>query len=460
MAMAGQLQSITIQGIHGKKDKIIDAKIRDNTLIIVGENGSGKTTFLRILFHFLSGRWLALIQFRFDKITAVMDGKQFTVTRAELTRGLEKLDRHALAGYPLPLRRRLASMIEAGEAERIPAELERLGRHMRFHSEFFINEPDLFDSDAPISPSKNISERIQHLRKTLNAQVLYLPTFRRIERELSSIFEGLDPDDLRRKQHQIRMPNADDACIELVEFGMGDVQKAIDKVRENIKEFARENLNSLTLKYLGDVVNEVYKQVGPKQIADASEDTVRAVLDRIDETILTPLHKEHLFTAINRARSAGQPSEHDQIICHYFMKLREFQEALQEREKPISAFCALCSEYIRDKKFVYDRATFKFAIHPEAPLEPGQTIELSDLSSGEKQIVSLFSHLYLSAKDRCFVLIDEPELSLSVPWQKRFLSDIKKGSFCAGIVAVTHSPFIYDNELRCYAHSLGEFTKF
>lgn len=131
-----------------------------------------------------------------------------------------------------------------------------------------------------------------------------------------------------------------------------------------------------------------------------------------------------------------------------------------EREKPISAFCALCSEYIRGKKFVCDRATFQFAIIPTHPAEPGQKIDLSELSSGEKQIVSLFSHLYLSGKHRFFVLIDEPELSLSVPWQRRFLSDIRKGAFCAGLIAVTHSPFIYENELRGYAHSLGEFTKF
>jgi ABC-type transport system involved in cytochrome c biogenesis ATPase subunit len=84
-------------------------------------------------------------------------------------------------------------------------------------------------------------------------------------------------------------------------------------------------------------------------------------------------------------------------------------------------------------------------------------IGLSDLSSGEKQIVSLFSHLYLSGRDRYFVLIDEPELSLSVPWQKRFLVDIKKGTFCAGLVATTHSPFIYDNELRPFAHAIGEY---
>src|SRR5208337_1482539 len=68
-------------------------------------------------------------------------------------------------------------------------------------------------------------------------------------------------------------------------------------------------------------------------------------------------------------------------------------------------------------------------------------------------------HLYLSGRDRFFVLIDEPELSLSVPWQRRFLLDIRKASFCAGLVAATHLPFIYDNELRKNTHAVGEFVR-
>jgi predicted ATPase len=130
---------------------------------------------------------------------------------------------------------------------------------------------------------------------------------------------------------------------------------------------------------------------------------------------------------------------------------------LKSREKQISAFCDLCSQYIIDKRFVYDSATFGFAIVRIERLQQ-ERIDLSDLSSGEKQIVSLFSHLYLSGQKRYLVLIDEPELSLSVPWQRRFLTDIRKGDFCAGLVAVTHSPFIYDNELKDYAHALGEFV--
>jgi predicted ATP-binding protein involved in virulence len=48
--MCNTLDRFRILGLHGKKN--IDVAISNNTLILVGENGSGKTTFLRILFHF------------------------------------------------------------------------------------------------------------------------------------------------------------------------------------------------------------------------------------------------------------------------------------------------------------------------------------------------------------------------------------------------------------------------
>lgn len=122
-------------------------------------------------------------------------------------------------------------------------------------------------------------------------------------------------------------------------------------------------------------------------------------------------------------------------------------------------FCEVCNAYMEDKVFTYISASFSFAILPKGSTNLDDDIKPEQLSSGEKQIVSLFSHLYLSDENQYFVLIDEPELSLSVPWQRRFLVDIRAGSFCTGLLAVTHSPFIYDNELDIHAHGLGEFIK-
>ena len=74
-------------------------------------------------------------------------------------------------------------------------------------------------------------------------------------------------------------------------------------------------------------------------------------------------------------------------------------------------------------------------------------LDLSVLSSGEKQIVAIFAHLFLDNSQNQIIVIDEPELSLSVPWQRQFLRDIASNKGCGFLFAVTHSPFIYDNEL-------------
>ena len=114
-------------------------------------------------------------------------------------------------------------------------------------------------------------------------------------------------------------------------------------VLEKLKDFARENLNNLMLQYLGDVVNREYLNVGMTEIAQTSEDTIRSVLDRIHESILSKSNKDHLFEVINAARASSSPDEHSKIICHYFLKLLSFQQGLQERERNMSQFCDLCS---------------------------------------------------------------------------------------------------------------------
>ena len=58
-----------------------------------------------------------------------------------------------------------------------------------------------------------------------------------------------------------------------------------------------------------------------------------------------------------------------------------------------------------------------------------------------------------------FVFIDEPELSLSIDWQRMLLVDILESTSCTGLVATTHSPFVFDNELEDYVHGINEFCR-
>lgn len=69
---------------------------------------------------------------------------------------------------------------------------------------------------------------------------------------------------------------------------------------------------------------------------------------------------------------------------------------------------------------------------------------ISKLSSGEKQEILLFFDLIFNTNNDLLLLIDEPELSLHVSWQQKFLDDLLKVIQINNlqVIIATHSPQI------------------
>lgn len=446
-----------IRNLHGHRN--VDIRLVDNTLILVGENGSGKTTVLHLFYYLLSGQWSSMARYNFEEVAITVDNKRHALPYSEFESSLHDIDRTFLRRVPPPIRHRFLALLEENEGRLFPAELETLCHQYDIPFSMVLHEVELSSHSSKIA--KKLKRTLTVIRESLQSQLLYLPTYRRIEQELGLIFKGLDERDLRQRRELLSARRGDDTCVELVEFGMKDVDNAISRTLQQLNSFARENLTKLTFGYLGDVVEGQYAQVDLKSISEAPDVKVSSILNRIQSHILSQKNKQHLQQIIQRVREAGEATdEHEKIVCHYFTQLMAFHADLEAKESQITRFCNVCNEYMENKEFVYDTAQYSFTIRPKRPgdrLGPSPEILLHQLSSGEKQIVSLFSHLYLSGGSNYFVLIDEPELSLSVTWQRRFLLDIREAGFCSGLVAVTHSPFIYENELRKYARGLGEF---
>jgi len=76
-----------------------------------------------------------------------------------------------------------------------------------------------------------------------------------------------------------------------------------------------------------------------------------------------------------------------------------------------------------------------------------QPLSLTDLSSGEQQEVVLLYELLFKTAPNSLILIDEPEISLHVIWQKAFIDDLKKIAKLKRIsfLVSTHSPQIINN---------------
>lgn len=73
-----------------------------------------------------------------------------------------------------------------------------------------------------------------------------------------------------------------------------------------------------------------------------------------------------------------------------------------------------------------------------------QEVPAAHLSSGEMQLLTLFTFLYFQFEEQeeFSIIIDEPELSLHIAWQSRYLESITSANPQAQFIIATHAPEI------------------
>ena len=133
-------------------------------------------------------------------------------------------------------------------------------------------------------------------------------------------------------------------------------------------------------------------------------------------------------------------------------KIKEFYKNDIETIRIINEYCSLLNKYLNnDKLLIFNKDNCELIVYNKTK---EIYYELNILSSGEKQLISLFSHLFFDER-KPFIIIDEPEISLSISWQEMILDDIIIHS--DGIIVATHSPFIVNNQLRDFTCGINEF---
>ena len=151
------------------------------------------------------------------------------------------------------------------------------------------------------------------------------------------------------------------------------------------------------------------------------------------------------------------------FLLFYLQQLLMIYRSQEKYDYAINKYCEVCNKYLNDKKFVYDASNVTLAIYRcidgELMVSQDHKVQLNQLSSGEKQIVSIFSQIYLELDKKYVVLFDEPELSLSIYWQENLLPDILASENCVFLMAVTHSPFIFGDKLQQFTVGMHEFIK-
>lgn len=430
------LKYFKIYGLFGRYN--VDLPFDKEVNIYIGENGLGKTTILNCLYFVLSKNFTQLESIDFQKIEIAFspNNKSYFITKADLmSYNRKRTDRFSryddefldmlleelnissdiLSNLDEDTAISLIRKISAQQGIPLHVAEKYLYRYLRSHPNLE-NRHIKGDSDRVRSLAKAISENIRE-------DVIYLPTYRRIENDFSSLRLGNG--------------NSDNAEL-LIRFGMSDVQKSIDSILNRIRVLAVQGYNELTGSLLEQYTKDSTIELG--NIYNIDLNIVKIVMDRIGPQIKKRT-KNNIIDLIESRRIYDYQHVY---LLNLLLKLVSNYDLQKHYDDRINSFVNTCNKYLIDKQFYYNPSelTLEILLNNHSK----DSVKLTQLSSGEKQIVSLFSKLYLESEDKNIVIIDEPELSLSINWQQMLLPDIMRSQNCNFLLTVTHSPFIFENE--------------
>lgn len=451
--MSSFIKQFTIEGLFGYKNIRID--FDEPYKILVGENGSGKTTIMNCLFYTLTRKFDMLVNVRFERIRIVFSkGFALDFNKDEVTAYLDKDDKFQSTQFYRMLSERVdkkeyqhfKSIVYSSEAtqdkaDKVKARLNAIGFNFNAPSSYvFRNVVRLIHEYMSI----DFAHKLEVLDNIPQYALFYFPTFRRVESSImnwSSIFDKirnrfpfLDKDDISSLMKD-----------NLIQFGMDDVEGSINELTEVIKKRTMDGFTTI----MGNMLSQLYKSSDDDRRNYSFEDKkIKIILDRLGNNVKLD-DKE----AIVKYASSGKLDNKN--LNYLIGKLIKLYEDQEEFDMAIKNFRDTCNHYLRDKRFVYNESTVD--LYMESTFH-NERLNLECLSSGEKQIVSLFSKIYLDVERSFVMLLDEPELSLSIFWQEQLLPDIIASNKCKFLMAVTHSPFIYNNnELKPFAAGIADF---
>ena len=431
-----------LTGLFGYKS--VELSFQFPAKIVSAENGTGKTTLLNALYWTLTGQFFRLNTINFFELTLLFtNGQRIQLLKTDLSDlDFKEVDPSSLTFFRRfgMTRAELASVAQLFLSEGDSPQLRAFAPYKQMYEDSPYDHDDIQERLQNLIERHVNQEKFSELKRALDkgmgsTKVLYLPTYRRIEANLLM-------------ERQVKEGSTD----QLIFFGLSDVEQTLKTLTESIRKTTLESYLRISGNFLDNLVENSTGQTtispGPTSL---DQEAMKTVLARIGKTSDDPTVRR-----IDDLIQSGDIGEANHYHLHYFLtQLTNISRLQANEEADIEAFIRVVNQYWKaaksDKEFVYDKYSVEVFVNNTITRT---RIPLHVLSSGEKQIVSVFARLYFSKAKEYFVIIDEPELSLSIEWQRLFLPDIVATPKCCGLLAITHSPFVFDNTLDRYAASL------
>ena len=375
--------------------------------ILYGDNGSGKTTILNCIFHLLSpatnrGHRGALAKVPFSR---------FSVTLGN--------------GAVVTARRTPDSLIGSFE--------------MSLYSEAFDGTvPIEADANLKVKSNRAITKPLFDALRDLGLRLHLLSDERKIAADSNPDEDEEDVDDLTRFVRERTRTNQPRNGLDVA------VQRAIEAVRKQaIAGSGAGDVNANTL-YTNIVQQIVSPYLRPRHkeivgLRDLIDDLIREGARSNSFArfgLSSELPVDDLLVALNSSGAVEHADVLHQILRPYIDGFKVRLDALQALHDKLRTFVDTVNVFFRGK-------TVSLSLGPGLVVasEHGGLINRNVLSSGEKQLLLLLCNVLAVGTESSIFIIDEPELSLNVKWQRKLvdaLLDCTQGTDTQFVLA-THS---------------------
>lgn len=431
------ITKLTVRKLFGRFDYDVEFAKNENIRIITAPNGYGKTVILRIIDCFFNRRLSFFWKLSFQDISVTLSsGRVIEIFK----------DSDDLIDDDPGRTRKLVSIKTNGfgaddEVHRVSpnfesADLRYFERHfpvdkigqdkwIDFPTDEILSTDEIIERYADQLPDRLLSafSLPPWLQEAVSAVDVHLVETQRLL--------SLD------EQPDVRMPPSRRRASppSVVEKDAKDLAERISRL---LQEYANESQ-----KLDQSFPKRIIEQIGDEAI---TETEIRAELQELAD------RREQLVSVGLLGRTLSEPIQPSDVFQEDSVR-KILAIYIGDTKKKLGIFDKTYERIRLFKQIIDEHFSFKsIEIGPEKGItcvdnDSGDVIPLSELSSGEQHELVLIYDLLFKVESASTILIDEPELSLHVAWQKRFISDLQKIKELnnMNVVIATHSPQIIND---------------
>lgn len=407
---------INNQNINLKFDKKIN--------ILIGKNGCGKTTIFRIIDKLLDNNYSELISEPFDEIA-------LSTSKREIR--LKKIDKRTLS-------------LKVEDTEKLIDVHDFYLEHYKDKITSNTNEISSFKNHIFIPLTRSYSS----MNNQNNSYGFSLEELERIiERRYRLFLMQVRDIDNKFKGKTIGIPLKIRNKID-VSSNVSKIFNFNKEKQEQIRAIFR-NLDSAPTENL---LNTLFKEIEDTKILLSKYNitSYAQLLSNYVQTLTLEIDNKNVVNKNKEIEKVFRFVTYDFSFEFLESLLELFKTTEEEKKKPFISFKnfeeTLNSFFYENRKRIHISQTGELKI--ESLINNKNKLNIHDLSSGEKQLITLFGYIIFDVKKEKIILIDEPELSLHIDWQMKFTESLMKLDSEKQYFLATHSPeIIGEYEDKC-----------